>query len=596
LGICIFMALVPVLNSAFYAFNTSYYARWFYMPILLMCLATVSLTEDSKVDWGYGFKWVAGITAAITLVIAFFPREVEEGKYTFGLFTPDNGTVYNYTLLSWIFIGLSLLFIISLIIVVSYSKKHPLSFLKTLLSVLILASLVAYGVEFYRHNNQGDYTYMIRFWITSFIAIVSLLILYILLKLLKSNRKAFYTSATACVCIISAIYGNVYVFSGRQHSYDIKEVMIDQLIEGEMGVADDSEYRIDVYDGVDNTSMYLGVPGINAFHSVVPSSIFEFYDFIGVERSVGSRPDTDVAPIRSLLSVKYLLNPKCGDSFLDEENEPKMYGFKYLKTYNDYYIYENENHIPYGFSYDYYMNYDFCEQYSENSRTGMMLKAMLLNEEQIKKYGDYMTDISELEEQWYTEEGTTLLLTEESQEYDSRKLAETSATTFERDNGGFTAIVERDRENLVFFSVPYDEGWSATVNGEEVEIEKVNAGFMAVPVPVGRSTVRFQYTTPGLGKGILISVISCSVLVLYGAICYLIRRKKGEGYTKYPEGDILIKTWKMQQLSEAREQIENYNAPVKPSLLEKAEKSEHESTETDFKGGFEINTDLFKEK
>ena len=62
IGICIFMAMVPFLNSAFYAFNTSYYARWFYMPILMMCLATVSLTEDSTVNWRSGYKWVLGIT------------------------------------------------------------------------------------------------------------------------------------------------------------------------------------------------------------------------------------------------------------------------------------------------------------------------------------------------------------------------------------------------------------------------------------------------------------------------------------------------------------------------------------------------------
>ncbi len=532
LGICIFMALVPILNSAFYAFNQSYYARWFYMPILLMCLATVSLTEDDSVDWGYGFKWVTGITLAVTLVIGFFPREVEEGKYAFGLFTPDG---------------------------------------------------------------EGDYTYLIRFWITSAIALVSLAILYFLLKILKNNRKSFYTAATACVCIVSAIYGNVYVFSGRQHSYEIKEVMIDQLIEGEMGVTDDSQYRIDVYDGVDNTSMYLGVPGINAFHSVVPSSIFEFYEFIGVERSVGSRPDTDVAPIRSLLSVKYLLNPKCGDSFLDEENEPKMYGFKYLKTYNDYYIYENENFVPYGFSYDYYMDYEFCEQYSENSRPSMMLKAMLLNDEQIKKYSEYMTDIRVLDEQGYTTEGASTLITDESHTYDCFKLAETAATFFKRDNGGFTAIVERDNPNLVFFSVPYDEGWSATVNGERVEIEKVNAGFMAVLVPEGRSTVKFEYTTPGLLYGIYITVVSFGILMVYGGISYLVKRKTGGGNTSYPEGAALLKTWKRQELNEAKRLIEN-EISLEPSLLEKAEKTEPENKDFGFEGGFKINTDLFKNK
>lgn len=293
LGICIFMSMVPILNSAFYAFNTSYYARWFYMPILLICLATVSLTEDNTVDWSYGYKWVLGITLAVTLVIGFFPKEDEDGKLSFGLFSEDS---------------------------------------------------------------EGSITYLVRYWVACIIAIVSLIILGILLKILKSNRKQFCVSATACVCIISVIYGNVFIASGRAHSYEIKEVMIDQLIEGEVTLDKESKYRIDVYNGVDNTSMYLGYSGINAFHSVVPASIFEFYEFLGVQRSVGSRPETDLDAIRPLLSVKYLLNPKCGDSFLDDDNKPLMSGFKYIKTENDYYIYENKNYIPYGFSYEYYMD------------------------------------------------------------------------------------------------------------------------------------------------------------------------------------------------------------------------------------------------
>lgn len=30
------MAFIPILNSSFYMFNYAYYARWFYMPILMM--------------------------------------------------------------------------------------------------------------------------------------------------------------------------------------------------------------------------------------------------------------------------------------------------------------------------------------------------------------------------------------------------------------------------------------------------------------------------------------------------------------------------------------------------------------------------------
>ena len=40
LKVCIVCAFVPVLNSAFYALNSSYYARWYYMPVLVLCAAT----------------------------------------------------------------------------------------------------------------------------------------------------------------------------------------------------------------------------------------------------------------------------------------------------------------------------------------------------------------------------------------------------------------------------------------------------------------------------------------------------------------------------------------------------------------------------
>lgn len=532
LGICIFMAMVPILNSAFYAFNTAYYARWFYMPILLMCLATVSLGEDSSVDWSYGYKWVLGITIAVSAVIGFFPDENDDGTYTFGIHTQDA---------------------------------------------------------------ENEFMYKGRFWVACIIALAGLVILGVLLKILKTNRRAFYTSATVCVCIISMIYGNVFIASGRSHSYEIKEVMIDQLIEGDVNLEGNKDsFRIDVYDGVDNTSMYLGYQGINAFHSVVPSSIFEFYEYIGMERSVGSRPETDLFAIRPLLSVKYLLNPKCGDSFLDENtNEPLMDGFKYVKTENDYYIYENENYIPYGFSYDYYMDYEFLDSYNEESRAQMMLKAILLDDKQIEKYKRLLTDIEELESADYNPDETSVFLNDETFSFDCQKLAKTSSTDFRFDNKGFTATVNRDRENLVFFSILYDKGWTAEVNGRPAEIEKVNAGFMAVLVPEGMSTIRFTYTTPGLYEGVSITIFTAIIMIIY-AIILLFTRKKAKD-TQYPEGELLLIKWRMQEIAEERlerEQAEEISVPEKPDILGDYESQTDYKAPTDFKGGFKINTDF----
>lgn len=60
---CFVMAMVPVLNSSFYALNSSYYARWYYMPVLLMCLASVQALEDKEIDFEWGFKANLAISA-----------------------------------------------------------------------------------------------------------------------------------------------------------------------------------------------------------------------------------------------------------------------------------------------------------------------------------------------------------------------------------------------------------------------------------------------------------------------------------------------------------------------------------------------------
>lgn len=533
IGICIFMSLVPVLNSAFYAFNTAYYARWFYMPILMMCLATVSLTEDRTADWSSAWKWVFGITAAVTLVIGFYPQKIDD-KTVFGLY-----------------------------------------------------------------SQSDDGMYVFRFWLTCIIAVISLILLRVLLIQLKKDRSAFYRTATVCVCIISAVYGNVFIASGRSHSYEIKEVMIDQLIEGKVDLDDDSNFRVDVYDGVDNTSMYLGLPGINAFHSVVPASIFEFYDYIGVERSVGSRPEADQAALRPLVSVKYLLNRKSKDakSFIGEDKETLMPGYEYIKTSGGYYIYENKNYIPYGFSYDYYMSYDFCDSYSESDRAALMLKAMLLTDEQIEKYGNLFTDIETLELPPYNfDSGTTLSLTDSAMEYDCGQRRQTAAESFETDNYGFTAKVTREKESLVFFSVPYDEGWSAYVNGAPAEIEKVNAGFMAVKVGAGSSTVRFEYMTPGLVNGLIITGGSCAVLLVY-LLIFMLWRRKHPSDEAYPEGDILLERWHAEEKEELRQLIaDRFPENIKHSLLDDSDDIEIPHIDSGFSGGFKVDTEAYDDE
>lgn len=526
IGICIFMALVPILNSAFYAFNASYYARWFYMPILLMALATAICIEDTKVDWKRGYGWTLGITIAISLVIGLFPQKNNKGDLIFGLFT-DSQTL----------------------------------------------------------------NYRIRYWTACGIAILSLVILGILIHFIRTKPRGFYYSAVSLITVIAILYGNVFIFTGRLHSHDVKEMMVDSLIEGEVTLdGNPDEFRIDVYDGVDNTGMYLGYSTISCFHSIVPASIMDFYEYIDVERSVGSRPDTEYTALRTLLSVRYLLNPKSQDAFVDKETgESKMYGFEYLKTDGNYYVYENKNYLPYGFSYNYYITKDYLDNYSGAQKVNMMLKGVLLSDEQIEKYGHLLKNIEDTNDEYLENYiGTNLSVTDEEITYDAEQLRLTAAKSFKTDKNGFTAKVSRDKESLVFFSIPHDKGWTATVNGKKADIEKVNVGFMAVIVPAGESTIRFEYETPGLLIGAFITVGAVIIFSIYALIWLLMSRKR-KVIPEYPEGEELIDEWLQIELEE---NIEKLIEPKRKSILDDIPGTPMPDLEETFHGGFVINTDL----
>ncbi len=67
---------------------------------------------------------------------------------------------------------------------------------------------------------------------------------------------------------------------------------------------------------------------------------------------------------------------------------------------------------------------------------------------------------------------------------------------------------------LVFFSVPYDTGWSATVDGVETEIIKADYGLMAVAVPAGTHDISFTYLPAYLKPAIFVSICAGFLMIL----------------------------------------------------------------------------------
>ncbi len=281
---------------------------------------------------------------------------------------------------------------------------------------------------------------------------------------------------------------------------------------------------------------------------------------------MASRPSTDLYALRPLLSVKYVLNLEGEDDF-ETATGTRMKGYNYVGTQSGHKIYENENYIPMGFSYDYYMTDSQSSAFGKTYISNMMLKALLLDDEQIQKYGKLMKNIgedygslssaeqsggetsaySDLTEDISSDDGAAADGGKKSIGFgydafreDCRKLAANAADSFEYTNSGFISEINLQKDNLVFFSVPYDEGFSATVNGQPAKIEKVNVGFMAVKCQKGHNEIIFTYKTPGLDLGIKISAGAALLFVIYCITEAVLHKKRPEMFAAiYPEGERL---------------------------------------------------------
>ena len=99
-----------------------------------------------------------------------------------------------------------------------------------------------------------------------------------------------------------------------------------------------------------------------------------------------------------------------------------------------------------------------------------------------------------------------------------------ACSTFQMTNSGFHAEITLKKDNLVFFSVPYDDGFTAYVNGKEADIVWVDEGLMAVLAPAGENTIDFVYQADGYSLASKVSLAALAVFVLYAG--YFVWKKK----------------------------------------------------------------------
>ena len=433
IAVCAVFALVPILNSAFYALNSSYYARWFYMPVLILAAMTVCAWEDPSLDLARPVRSIGWVMIA-TLAFALVPVQ-------------DSST-----------------------------KEWSLGVLQ----------------------NPGQYIAVLGF------GLGGLAVYYFICKKWR-ERKIFARRLLAGVLAFSCLFGIVHIGIGKFGQWNTDSDLVEQYTNALALKKDlpEGDWRIDTYKTHDNLGLWLDKSCLQYFGSTAAPSILSFYPALGVKRDVRSQPELSNYALRGLLSVKYLLTtPEHQEQFRSEADE----GWEYYDTRDGYVLYENQNYVPMGFTYDYYLTEDQYEDTVTPTRSNLLMRALVLSEEDAVAYGQYLTPLP-------SAELNDLTYIRYTQDCADRRA--TACSVFQMTSAGFHAEATLDKTNLMFFSVPYDDGFTAYVNGQETDILRVDEGLMAVLCPAGNVTIDFVYQPAGSGLSNAVTLAALPVFLLY---------------------------------------------------------------------------------
>ncbi len=98
-------------------------------------------------------------------------------------------------------------------------------------------------------------------------------------------------------------------------------------------------------------------------------------------------------------------------------------------------------------------------------------------------------------------------------------------TTYFRNGGKMEGVINSNRDGLFYTSIPYEKGWRAYVDGEEVEITPVGGSLLAFEITKGEHNIVLKYLPNGFVPGLVVSVIC---LLVFAALCvmvYILRKR-----------------------------------------------------------------------
>ena len=252
---------------------------------------------------------------------------------------------------------------------------------------------------------------------------------------------------------------------------------------------DPTFYRVEkdyISGTVSMDSSGQGYRGISTYNSVMNGNVKEFVEtcypelFFADHNHYTFWNNVDDNWLAAFLGVKYILSGN---------GEPDETKYKLLDQVGSLYIHENVL--------DAQTAHFYTQDISEES-----LKELCTEENREELLGEAIA-LEDGTEIGYASEIQTL----KSEEQETAEQNSSVTLDAPQKDSVVTGSVHAEADGYALFMIPYEKGWSLTIDGEKAELLRGDIGFLACEVPEGDHTILLTFEAPGLKAGTIGSVL-----------------------------------------------------------------------------------------
>jgi uncharacterized membrane protein YfhO len=192
--------------------------------------------------------------------------------------------------------------------------------------------------------------------------------------------------------------------------------------------------------------------------------------------------------------------------------------YELLSTFGDVHVFKRHGSLPLGFTYGKYMTLQDLRRLQPVERHYALLNAFVIDERQKTTFQDFVEySLSSPSDQAKLPGETPV-----TGGQDQSVLALTHHS-----HNRIKGTISLKEKRLLFFSIPFDKGWLAKVDGQETKLELTNIGFMGIILGPGNHVVELRFTPVYFWPGLAVSLFSLFGYAMMAL--YSFRKDRAEG-------------------------------------------------------------------